>query len=77
MHRLFEAVVQFVGVARSSARRTLKQTQLEEHGRHHLLTMSGGEGFYFNYASAVRGAPGPIAGAGLPGLLLVDCNSGR
>jgi hypothetical protein len=36
-------------------------------------TMSGAEGFSFDYAvasSGVSGVPGPIAGAGLPGLIL-------
>ena len=37
-------------------------------------TMSGTEGFSFDYAVAssggVSGVPGPIAGAGLPGLIL-------
>jgi len=32
-------------------------------------TMSGSEGFSFDYAVASVGVPGPIVGAGLPGLI--------
>ena len=38
-------------------------------------TMSGNEGFSFDYAvasSGVSGVPGPIAGAGIPGLILAS-----